>query len=83
MAARAPRRRRRRVPARDGLLGRVTMAKVAVLGAGAWGTAMAAVLSGRLEVSLWARDRAQAEAIGRTRRNERYLPGIEVPRAVD
>jgi glycerol-3-phosphate dehydrogenase (NAD(P)+) len=59
------------------------MAKVAVLGAGAWGTAMAAVLCGRLEVSLWARDRAQAEAIGRTRRNERYLPGIEVPRAVD
>ena len=58
------------------------MAKVAVLGAGAWGTAMAAVLSGRLEVSLWARDRAQAEAIGRTRRNERYLPGIELPRAV-
>jgi glycerol-3-phosphate dehydrogenase (NAD(P)+) len=59
------------------------MAKVAVLGAGAWGTAMAAVLSGRLEVSLWARERAQAEAIGRTRRNERYLPGIEVPRAVE
>jgi glycerol-3-phosphate dehydrogenase (NAD(P)+) len=59
------------------------MAKVAVLGAGAWGTAMAAVLSARLQVSLWARDRAQAEAIGRTRRNERYLPGIEVPRAVD
>jgi glycerol-3-phosphate dehydrogenase (NAD(P)+) len=59
------------------------MAKVAVLGAGAWGTAMAAVLSARLQVSLWARDRAQAEAIGRTRRNERYLPGIEVPRAVE
>jgi glycerol-3-phosphate dehydrogenase (NAD(P)+) len=59
------------------------MAKVAVLGAGAWGTAMAAVLSGRLEVALWARDRAQAEAIAKTRRNERYLPGIEVPRAVE
>jgi glycerol-3-phosphate dehydrogenase (NAD(P)+) len=59
------------------------MAKVAVLGAGAWGTALAAVLSGRLDVALWARDRAQAEAIARTRRNERYLPGIEVPGAVE
>jgi glycerol-3-phosphate dehydrogenase (NAD(P)+) len=59
------------------------MAKVAVLGAGAWGTAMAAALSGRLEVALWARDRAQAEAIASTRRNERYLPGTEVPPAVE
>ena len=53
-----------------------------MLGAGAWGTAIAAVLSGRLDVTLWARDRAQAESIARTRRNERYLPGIEVPRPV-
>jgi len=59
------------------------MTKVAVLGAGAWGTALAAVLSGRLEVALWARDPAQAQAIAGTRRNERYLPGIEVPRAVE
>ena len=59
------------------------MAKVAVLGAGAWGTALAAVLAGRLEVALWARDPAQAGTIAKTRRNERYLPGIEVPRAVE
>jgi glycerol-3-phosphate dehydrogenase (NAD(P)+) len=58
------------------------MAKVAVLGAGAWGTALACVLSARLEVALWARDRIQAEAIARGRRNERYLPGIEIPKAV-
>ena len=38
------------------LLGRLSMAKVAVLGAGAWGTAIAAALSGRLEVALWARE---------------------------
>jgi glycerol-3-phosphate dehydrogenase (NAD(P)+) len=59
------------------------MARVALLGAGAWGTALAAVLSGRLQVALWARDPAQAEAIARTRRNERYLPGIEVPTALE
>jgi glycerol-3-phosphate dehydrogenase (NAD(P)+) len=56
--------------------------KVAVLGAGAWGTAMASVLAGRLEVALWARDPAQAESLSRSRRNERYLPGIDVPAAV-
>jgi glycerol-3-phosphate dehydrogenase (NAD(P)+) len=56
--------------------------RVAVLGAGAWGTAIAAVLSARLDVALWARDPAQAAALSRTRRNERYLPGIPLPPAV-
>jgi len=56
--------------------------RVAVLGAGAWGTSIASVLAARLEVTLWARDPAQAEALARTRRNERYLRGIEIPAAV-
>lgn len=55
------------------------MTRVAVLGAGAWGTAIAAVLSARLEVALWARDQAQAAALAKARRNERYLPGIDLP----
>ncbi len=55
------------------------MPRVAVLGAGAWGTSIAAVLSARLEVVLWARDPAQAERLAASRRNERYLPGIELP----
>jgi glycerol-3-phosphate dehydrogenase (NAD(P)+) len=56
------------------------MSRIAVLGAGAWGTALASALAraGR-QVSLWARDPTQAEAIGRLRRNERYLPEIELP----
>jgi glycerol-3-phosphate dehydrogenase (NAD(P)+) len=53
--------------------------RVAVLGAGAWGTAIAAVLSERLGVALWARDPAQAAAISSSRRNDRYLPGIALP----
>jgi glycerol-3-phosphate dehydrogenase (NAD(P)+) len=53
--------------------------RVAVLGAGAWGTAIAAVLSARLEVALWARDPAQAAVLAKARRNERYLPGIDLP----
>lgn len=58
------------------------MTKVAVLGAGAWGTAMSCVLAARLEVSLWARDAAQATTIASTRRNARYLPAFELPSAV-
>lgn len=58
------------------------MTRVAVLGAGAWGTAIASVLAARLEVTLWARDAAQAETLARLRRNERYLPGFEIPAAV-
>ena len=53
--------------------------KAAVLGAGAWGTAISCVLAARLDVSLWARDAAQAKSIAGTRRNARYLPGFELP----
>jgi len=56
--------------------------RIAVLGAGAWGTSIATVLAARLEVVLWARDPAQAEALARSRRNERYLPGIDIPAGV-
>ena len=59
------------------------MTKVAVLRAGAWGTAIAAVLSARLEVALWARDPAQAAALSSTRQNARYLPGIALPAGVE
>ena len=55
------------------------MSAVAVLGAGAWGTAIAAVLAPRLSVSLWARDPAAAQVMALTRRNERYLPDVELP----
>jgi glycerol-3-phosphate dehydrogenase (NAD(P)+) len=58
------------------------MTRVAVLGAGAWGTAIARALSERLEVRLWARERSQFEAMARTRRNERYLPRVELPPAL-
>src|SRR5258706_14599987 len=58
------------------------MTKAAVLGAGAWGTAISCVLAARLEVTLWARDAKQAAAIASTRRNARYLPAFELPSTV-
>jgi glycerol-3-phosphate dehydrogenase (NAD(P)+) len=53
--------------------------KITVLGAGAWGTAIAISLSTRHEVVLWGRDPEQCRAIAADRRNQRYLPEIELP----
>jgi glycerol-3-phosphate dehydrogenase (NAD(P)+) len=53
--------------------------RIAVLGAGAWGTAIAASLSARHEVVLWGRDPAQCRDIAAARRNQRYLPEIALP----
>ena len=58
------------------------MAALAVLGAGAWGTALAAVLAPRHRVTLWARDAAQAAALAQARCNARYLPEIPLPEAL-
>jgi glycerol-3-phosphate dehydrogenase (NAD(P)+) len=58
------------------------MTALAVLGAGAWGTALAAVLASRHRVALWARDPAQAKALAAERRNARYLPEIALPESL-
>jgi glycerol-3-phosphate dehydrogenase (NAD(P)+) len=50
--------------------------RIAILGAGAWGTALACALASRREVVLWARSPGQAQELDRSRANERYLPGI-------
>lgn len=54
--------------------------KVAVLGAGSWGTALAALIArhGHPTV-LWGRDPSVASAIGGRHENPRYLPGIALP----
>lgn len=56
--------------------------KIVVIGAGAWGTALAVSASGAAsghQVTLWARDAAQVAAMQTSRENLRYLPGIELP----
>ena len=51
--------------------------KIGVIGAGAWGTALAKVASGRgHDVTLWARERAVVEAIGAAGENTPFLPGV-------
>ena len=54
--------------------------RITVLGAGAWGTALARMLAaGKHEVTLWDFFAETVEAIRKTGRNERYLPGIKLP----
>lgn len=54
--------------------------RVAILGAGSWGTTLAIVLSraGR-GVTLWSRDAAHATQLAGERVNARYLPGVRIP----
>ena len=59
------------------------MSKVAVFGAGSWGTAFSIVLADAgNDVTVWARREEVAESINERRENEEYLPGIELPPAV-
>lgn len=54
--------------------------KVAVLGAGAFGTALAVALAlGGRRVTLWARDAGHVAEMQATRRNDRRLPGVTLP----
>lgn len=53
--------------------------KIIVFGAGAWGTALAVTAAARHEVTLWARDPGQAQALAAARENPRYLPGMTLP----
>jgi glycerol-3-phosphate dehydrogenase (NAD(P)+) len=56
--------------------------KVAVLGAGAWGTALAITFSRAHEVRLWVWDPADLAMLRATRENSRFLPGFPVPEVV-
>lgn len=53
--------------------------RIAVLGAGAWGTALAIAFAARHEVTLWARDPARVADMARENENARYLPNCPFP----
>jgi glycerol-3-phosphate dehydrogenase (NAD(P)+) len=60
------------------------MTKVAVFGAGSWGTAFSVVLADAAnEVTLWGRREEVCATINDKRENTEYLPGVEIPPAVN
>src|SRR5690606_18336382 len=90
---RAPARRAARRDAAGGALGSLAprperdgapvSARVAVLGAGSWGTTFGKILAGGgARVTMWARRPELAREIDEAKRNSRYLPGINLPRTM-
>ncbi len=60
------------------------MSRIAVIGAGAWGTALSIVLGrkGSHKVTLWAREKEVCDAISARHENEMFLPGHRIPDSV-
>ena len=58
------------------------MTTFGVIGAGAWGTALASTLAGNGPVTLWARESDVVTAINETRENPVFLPGIPLPAGI-
>jgi glycerol-3-phosphate dehydrogenase (NAD(P)+) len=54
--------------------------RAGVVGGGSWGTALACLLARKgVDTILWARDAAAVARLSTSRRNDRYLPGVELP----
>ncbi len=60
------------------------MSRIAVIGAGAWGTAIAIALGrkGTHDVSLWAFEKEVVESIEARRTNDLFLAGVKIPESV-
>lgn len=56
--------------------------KITLLGAGAWGTALAIAFAGKHEVTLWSREEDVAVDLLNTRENKRFFPGYRLPDSV-
>jgi glycerol-3-phosphate dehydrogenase (NAD(P)+) len=56
--------------------------RISVLGAGAWGTALAVRLAQHAPLVLWTRSPAHADEMTQVRENQRYLPGYRFPDGV-
>ena len=57
----------------------MSLVRVSVIGAGSWGTAVAALVAARTPTVLWARRPELADAINRDSENPDYLPGTRLP----
>lgn len=60
------------------------MSRIAIIGAGAWGTALSIVLGrdNRHQIRLWAHEKEVAESIALHRVNQKFLPGQQIPACV-
>lgn len=60
------------------------MSRIAIVGAGSWGTALAIVLArrGGHEITLWSHTQPVADAIQQKHENSFYLPGLPVPQSI-
>jgi glycerol-3-phosphate dehydrogenase (NAD(P)+) len=55
---------------------------ISILGAGAWGTALALALASKNQVLLWGRNRQMMQEMQSSRNNLNYLPGFVLPPAI-
>lgn len=53
--------------------------KIAIIGAGGWGTALATILSAEFNVTIWAIDRETADEINLNHTNSDFLPNVDLP----
>jgi glycerol-3-phosphate dehydrogenase (NAD(P)+) len=58
------------------------MTRVAVIGAGSWGTAVAKIVATNADTTLWARRRELAQQIEERRENRDYLAGVSLPQTL-
>src|SRR5579859_2950343 len=60
------------------------MARIAIIGAGAWGTALSIVLARNRahQVHLWAFEKEVVDSIASHRVNELFLPGVQLPESI-
>jgi glycerol-3-phosphate dehydrogenase (NAD(P)+) len=73
-----PAREDRPIPGAGG-----SVARVGVIGAGSWGTALARLLcENGHEVTLWSRREELVQVMRATRRNDNYLPGVQLPESL-
>ena len=64
-------------------MGGATKIRVAVIGAGSWGTTVAALVAVNTPTVLWARRESLAEQISSTRVNAEYLPSFVLPQELE
>ena len=60
-----------------------TKYKVGVIGAGAWGTALANIISKKKKVILWAKEKSVCGNINKLSENKRYLPKIKLSKKIN